>query len=152
MDDVTVAGATPEDLSELVQLFMGYPEFYGRRQDASSVERFLRDRVANGDSVILTANIGGRLVGFTQCYPTRSSLALAPAWVLNDLFVSQEGRGSGAGRALVRAAADAARDADAVYIALETAPDNATAQALYESEGYELDDEFLHFSLGLTGA
>lgn len=152
MSDIEIARATAADVGELGNLFAGYLRFYGRSQTRQDVERFLAARLARGESVVLLARVEGRAVGFVQCYPTWSSLSLAPAWVLNDLFVAEDGRGSGAGRALVRAAAATARDAGAAYIALETAPDNATARALYESEGFGLDDEFLHYSLGLADA
>lgn len=152
MSSLEITRTTTAEVGELVDLFAGYLKFYGRSHAPQDVERFLSARLTRGESVVLLARVEGRAVGFVQCYPTWSSLSLAPAWVLNDLFVAEDGRGSGAGRALVRAASDAARDAGAAYIALETAPENATARALYESEGFGLDDEFLHYSLGLADA
>lgn len=142
---LTVIRAVPEDLDQLVPLFGSYLSWYGRPAPSSDVERFLRARLSAGDSAILLATVDGEPVGFTQCYPTFSSLSLAPAWVLNDLFVSASARGTGAGRALLEAACAAAREAGAVYVALETAPDNAAARALYESASFDLDEEFLHY-------
>lgn len=150
MGAVQVACATQDDLEAVVELFPGYLEFYGRSEKPENIASFLSARLDRRESVILLARLEDRLLGFAQCYPTWSSLSLAPAWVLNDLFVVPEGRGSGAGRALVRAAAHEARAVGAAYIALETAPDNATARRLYESEHFVLDDEFLHYSLGLS--
>lgn len=37
----------------------------------------------------------------------------------------------------------------AKYIALETAPDNHSAQKLYERNGYKRDSQFYHYELNL---
>jgi GNAT superfamily N-acetyltransferase len=143
---LTIDLCTSDDVVELVPLFAGYLDFYGREQPEDSVAEFLTARLAAGDSVILLARVDGQAVGFAQNYPTWSSLSLAPAWTFNDLFVTPEGRRHGAGRRLLQASCDAARDAGATYIALETAPDNAPARSLYEDEGFDLDNEFMHYS------
>lgn len=55
--------------------------------------------------------------------------------LLNDLYVvpaSRGGRGSGVGHALLTAAAEYAAKAGFEVLSWETAPDNTTAQALYD--------------------
>ncbi|ADG75760.1 GCN5-related N-acetyltransferase [Cellulomonas flavigena DSM 20109] len=137
-----VRPATPADLDALTRLFVGYQTFYGRPGDPAAARDFLAARQRDGDSVVLVAEAEGALVGFTQVYPTWSSLSMARVWVLNDLFVDPATRGTGAGRALVRAVLAAARAAGAVRISLSTQTTNTTAQALYVAEGFERDDEF----------
>jgi len=141
-----VRPSTAADLDDVARLFRGYLEFYGRPADPAATREFLAARLGDGDSVVLVAEVGGTVVGFAQCYPTWSSLSLARAWVLNDLFVDPAGRGSGAGRALVRGVLAAARDAGAVSVSLETAATNRAAQALYVAEGFTRDDEFWAYS------
>lgn len=137
-----VRPATPADLDDLTRLFVGYHEFYGREGDPAAAREFLAARQRDGDSVVLVAASGGAVVGFAQVYPTWSSVSMARVWVLNDLFVDASARGTGAGRALVRAVLAAAREAGAARVSLQTQTTNSTAQALYTDEGFERDEEF----------
>ena len=56
---------------------------------------------------------------------------------MNDLYVDAEARGQGVGRALIEASAAVARERGAHHLEWSTAPDNATAQRLYDSTGAE---------------
>jgi GNAT superfamily N-acetyltransferase len=143
---ITVRQATVEDLPAALNLFQGYLHFYKRDHAVDTMQRFLSERLSGGDSFIFLAFDEADAVGFAQVYPTYSSLSLARAWVLNDLFVAPEARGTGAGRALLRVVSAQAARVGAVYVALETAEDNLRAQALYESEGFIVDTENRHYS------
>jgi ribosomal protein S18 acetylase RimI-like enzyme len=88
-------------------------------------------------------------MGFVQLYPSFASLSLAPSWILNDLFVDPAARGRGVGEALMQAARELGIANGAAEIFLQTARDNVTAQRLYERLGYQRDDEFLVYTLGL---
>ena len=77
------------------------------------------------------------------------SVRLARAWLLNDLFVAHAGRRAGVGGALMKAAEDFARGDGATQILLETAENNTTAQALYESRGWEQEAGERHYVLSL---
>ena len=52
---------------------------------------------------------------------------------MNDLFVAEGTRGAGIGRALIEAAAAAARDKGMRHLEWFTAVDNLRAQRLYDS-------------------
>ena len=54
---------------------------------------------------------------------------------MNDLFVVPELRGGGVGRALIEASLEVARERGAAQLEWQTAPDNHTAQRLYDSTG-----------------
>ncbi len=54
---------------------------------------------------------------------------------MNDLFVIPEVRGEGVGRALIEASLEIARERGAALLEWQTAPDNHTAQRLYDSTG-----------------
>lgn len=131
-------------------LFDGYRQFYKQPSDTSIAREFLRDRFEHQQSVIFLAEaVDGTGLGFTQLFPSFSSVSAARIFVLNDLFVSRQARRLGAGAALLRAAADYARAAEAVYLSLSTAVDNEAAQALYLAEGWIRDDDYLVFALNL---
>jgi ribosomal protein S18 acetylase RimI-like enzyme len=143
---LSVRPATIEDLTAAVELFQGYLRFYEREHALDAVRRFLRERLAGGDSIIYLAFDEQAPIGLAQVYPTFSSLSLARSWVLNDLFVDPEARGTGAGRALLRAVTAAAARAGAAYVALETAELNRRAQGLYESEGFTVETGNRHYT------
>jgi GNAT superfamily N-acetyltransferase len=144
--------ATPDDLDLLTPLFDGYRVFYEQRSDPERARAFLKQRMQLRESVILLAlSTSGEAVGFVQLYPSFSSVAAERIWILNDLFVVEHARGSGASQALMEAARDHARFTGAVRITLSTAKTNKHAQRLYESLRYVRDDAYLTFDLTIGG-
>ena len=139
-----------EDLALLVPLYDGYRQFYRQPSDPAVAERFLRERLGRGDSVIFLAEDQSGAVGFTQLYPIFSSISAAPAWVLNDLFVSPAARRNGAGRALLERARQHGIETGARWLSLSTGRDNREAQALYEKLGWVRDTEYYHYELPLS--
>jgi len=67
---------------------------------------------------------------------------------MNDLFVIAAARSQGIGRALIEASATVARERDAHHLEWATAPDNTTAQRLYDSTGAERTT-WIEYELGL---
>jgi ribosomal protein S18 acetylase RimI-like enzyme len=151
-NSIRVRAATLEDLNALVPLFEGYRAFYRCEPNERSAREFLRDRLRLSDSVILIAEdiATGSCAGFVQLYPTFSSLHMARALIVNDLYVSVARRRGGVARTLMEAARNFAEMSGAVSLALETAADNAKARALYESLGYRTDEDFMHYALVTT--
>ena len=141
--------AALSDADALAPLFDAYRGFYGRPSDLPLARRFLAERLGRGESVVLFAVDETTPCGFTQLYPLFSSLRCRPIWMLSDLFVAPERRGGGVGRRLMEAAHACAREQGGASIELDTAHTNTTAQALYESLGYERDLEFRHYVLAL---
>lgn len=56
---------------------------------------------------------------------------------MNDLYVVESARGRGIGRALIEASAAVGRERGAHQLQWVTAPDNETAQRLYDTTGAE---------------
>jgi ribosomal protein S18 acetylase RimI-like enzyme len=147
---VNVRQAEIGDLDALAPLFDAYRQFYKRPSDIAQAREFLFQRFQHSQSVIFIAHDDeGAAVGFTQLYPLFSSLTLARTFVLYDLFVAPRARRSGAGRQLLRAAADYGRAVGAGALELSTATDNTPAQRLYESEGWVRDTAFYVYGLSL---
>ncbi|HEX4590474.1 MAG TPA: GNAT family N-acetyltransferase [Gemmataceae bacterium] len=130
-------------------LFDAYRQFYGQPADLDVARRFLAERLNRGESVIFAAVEDGKGLGFTQLYPSFSSVSINSIWILNDLFVAAEARRRGVGAALLNAARDHARQTGAARLVLSTAIDNAAAQALYERNGWRRDTAFLHYKYEL---
>ncbi|MBZ9557863.1 MULTISPECIES: GNAT family N-acetyltransferase [unclassified Modicisalibacter] len=147
----TIRPATIDDLAPLSQLLDGYRRFYGQPGDIDAARDFLIQRLGLGDAHLRVAESAtGRLVGFVQLYPLLSTVGLAPRWLLNDLFVAPEARGQGVGRALMQAAAALAGDHGVPQLTLSTQVDNHAAQALYESLGWQRNDDFFGYRLALA--
>lgn len=146
---VRVRQAGLGDAEAIAPLFDGYRQFYGQSSDPALALAFIRERMALLESVIFLAEDGdGRALGFTQLYPSFSSVAARRIWVLNDLYVAQGVRGAGVGRALLDAARAHAQQSGALRLELSTAHDNP-AQKLYEAQGYVREEGFYHYSLGV---
>ena len=141
--------ATEQHLAAVASLFDQYRVFYGQASDLSAAQQFLAERFQNQDSTIFLALDGDAGVGFTQLYPSFSSVSMRHIWILNDLYVVASHRRQGIAKQLMQTAADYGRETGAVRLALATQITNSAAQALYKSLGYQQDREFAHFALSL---
>lgn len=134
------------------ELFNKYRVFYKQEPDIETAKKFIQARLNNNESVIFVAlsNEGGIPVGFTQLYPTYSSVSAVKNWILNDLYVEAAYRKQGIGEKLIKTALGFAKQNEARSVELSTAVDNYTAQSLYEQIGFEKqepDAEFLTYSI-----
>ncbi|HTG54925.1 MAG TPA: GNAT family N-acetyltransferase [Niabella sp.] len=131
---------TTDQVLLVTDLFNQYRIFYKQASDIALAEKFLTERLANNESVIFLAMVNGQPAGFTQLYPTYSSMRVSKNWILNDLYVKADQRKQGIGAALIDTAMNFAREDGATYLALSTAVDNYTAQSLYETIGFVKQD------------
>jgi ribosomal protein S18 acetylase RimI-like enzyme len=147
---ISVREAIPEDLGSVAALFDAYRQFYELPADEPAARTYVRERLTAHDSVILVAADPAHVLhGFCQLYPSRCSLLGAPIYILYDLYVEPRARGSGAGKALMVAAAERARRDGKARMELQTARTNQAARALYKSLGWQLDETFLTYTLPL---
>ena len=146
---VTTLRADLSHVDEVAPLFDLYRQFYEQAPDAEGARKFIAERIERGESVIFLAMAGGRAVGFTQLYPSFSSVSMKRLWILNDLYVAREARKLGAGQALLERAMQWGLETHAKELELSTATDNTTAQRLYERTGWKKDLEFFHYVLSL---
>ena len=121
-------------------LFDAYRVFYQQPSDLERADGYLKERLETGESIIYVALISGQPAGFTQLYPTWSSVRTSKNWILNDLYVDPAHRKKGIGGALIRQAMAYTKDHGGTWMQLETARDNHTAQALYEAMGFQRID------------
>ena len=148
---MSVTAVGDADLDALVPLFAGYLQFYQVPRSATEIHAFLLERLQRGDAQLFIArDEQGMAQGFTQLYPLQSSLSLAPAWLLSDLFVLPSARRQGVGEALMNAARAYAEASGACGLLLETAKTNLAGQALYERLGYVRDELYLTYWLSLA--
>lgn len=139
MPNLSIRAAHPSDERELVLLdrdTWSYLHAVGPPPQPP-YEPFFRGRF--GPSAHLVAEHEGRVVGYVRLgCPTELASHTHVQQILG-LAVSEEVRGRGIGRALVRAAVQEARDRGARRITLRVLGNNTTARVLYESEGFVVE-------------
>jgi hypothetical protein len=67
-----------EDLEEIASLFDRYRIFYRQPSDLEAARNFLKQRFDRSDARIFVSRIEAQIVGFTQLYPSFSSVAMKP--------------------------------------------------------------------------
>ena len=138
--------ATLEDLEKLLPLFEGYRTFYKQESNTKKARSFLTKRFNKADSVIfISYDKNGNAQGFTQLYPSFSSVSMQRIYILNDLFVESKYRSIGIGEALMNHAKRFAKKQNSKGLTLETSIDNP-AQKLYERLGWKKDSDVFHYT------
>lgn len=139
--------ASINDLPVVLDLFRAYLQFYRKDPSKEDCRSFIEERLRNEDSAIFLAeDANGEPMGFTQVYYSFTSVGMARILILNDLYVNEEHRNRGVGRALINAVRDLAREKGAVRFDLETESDNTNAQKLYENYGMTKSEGYFHYS------
>jgi GNAT superfamily N-acetyltransferase len=125
------------ELDALLPLIAGYQRFYGAAAPDDDRNRafWAHFTAPGGDRGLLLGayDESGAPVGFATVYWTWDSISAGDVALLYDVFVADHVRGGGVGRALVGAAAAAARQRGHRELTWVTALDNRRAQRLYES-------------------
>jgi ribosomal protein S18 acetylase RimI-like enzyme len=135
-----------KNIQEVTILFDQYRQFYKLASDLSGASAYIEERLTKKDSVIFLAfTENEEAAGFVQLYPSFSSLAMKPLWILNDLFVSPLYRKANVARELMAASEQLAISSGAKGLTLMTAIDNIPAQKLYTSLGWNKETEFFSF-------
>ena len=129
-------------LGEVLALIAAYQRFYEVEPDEDRNAVFFRRFVeSDAEGVLLGARAGGDgddagpLVGYACLHWRLDTVTAKEVVCLHDLYAVPEVRGTGVGRALLEAAAEVARSRAAASLVWSTAPDNATAQHLYDATG-----------------
>ena len=140
--------AKSEHAEQISPLFDVYRQFYRQIPDPQGALQFITERLAHQDSIIFLAvlpDLGA--VGFTQLYPSFSSVSMQRLFILNDLYVADTARRRGVAQALLQRAVAYAREHNAKGLTLQTGHDNRQAQSLYESRGWKRDTQFFSYML-----
>jgi GNAT superfamily N-acetyltransferase len=142
--EISIEKVRVVDLPMLLPMMRAYCDFYGvepRDDRLVALCRALIDSPSEGVQ-LLARRVGedganGDPVGFATVYWTWQTLDAARIGVMNDLFVVPDVRGGGVGQKLIEACRGECRKRGAAKLVWETAPDNATAQRLYDGIGAE---------------
>jgi len=142
---VTIRRAEPRDVSDMLRLIVALA-VYEREPDAvMATEASLAATLFADDAQVFAhvAELDGRVEGIALWFQTYSTWTGQPSLYLEDLFVSETLRGTGAGRALFTALAREAKARDCARIDWAVLDWNDSAKEFYghigarKSSGWE---------------
>jgi GNAT superfamily N-acetyltransferase len=129
--------AEAAEAADVARLIAEFGAWWGKNVVPEDEVRASVDRIMSGDDgEFLLGAVDGEPVGVCQLRFRWSVWKSAEDCWLEDLFVREEARRSGLGRALVEAALVRARERGCKRIELDVNEDNGAARALYEACGF----------------
>jgi GNAT superfamily N-acetyltransferase len=148
---VEVLRAYTRHLSLIVGLFDEYRQHNAQPPNPDGGRVFLAERLERRDSAIFFASEGSgsfqRALGFTQIYPSFSSVWLKRIWILNDLYVHPDCRRRGIAKALHDRARQHAVETKAHGLVFSSAGGTDAVRFLSDKLGYVHDEKVHHFFL-----
>lgn len=136
-DRVTIRAAMKDDYSKWHLLWEGYNAFYGRVGETGlspEITQMTWSRFFDAYEPMhaMVAEEAGKLLGLVHFLYHRSTTQIAPMCYLQDLYVAEEARGKGVGRALIDAVYQLAAAAGLPRVYWQTHETNRTAMQLYD--------------------
>lgn len=130
---LTVRPVRDTDFPAWSALWTDYLAFYGTARDADQ-HRQTWGRIMDRDIKMYAqvAEMDAEIIGIVNYVHHQYFWGAEDRIYLNDLFTAPAARGHGAGRALIAAVDDHARQTGAGQVWWLTADDNAAARALYD--------------------
>ena len=130
---LVIRPVTADERAAWEPLWRGYQAFYEvALSDETTTTTWARLHDPAEPMGVLGAYLDGVLVGIAHYIFHRSCWTVGDYCYLQDLFVAENVRGHGAGRALIEAVEKQARTAGASRIYWLTKENNAAARVLYE--------------------
>ena len=132
---ISIVPVTPDNLELVLPLIAEYQRFYqadpNTERNRAHFGRLVTTPALGAQWLALSS--AGHALGFVTAYRVLSSVSAVEQCLLNDLYVIPTMRGQGLGRTLILHCLAWAKQQGFAGIHWQTAPDNATAQRLYDA-------------------
>lgn len=148
-----VRPARPDDAADILRIITELARFERSPSPvALTKERIRADGFGpNRRFEVLLAETDGRVCGAVVLFEGYSSWQGAPTLVIHDLFVAEDARGGGAGRALVTAAARLAVERGCGRMDVNVLAWNDRGRRFYESLGFGALEDWVPYRLDQDG-
>lgn len=144
---LTIRPIEARDRAEWEIMWAGYLAFYETTL-APEISEDAFARIVSRDLIGLIAeDADARPVGFAHALLHQGTWSPKPVCYLEDLFVREDARGAGVGRALIEALAARGRSEDWLRLYWQTSRSNRAAQKLYDNLAHRTD--WLRYDLDL---
>jgi len=140
---IQVAPLRPSERARWGELWSEYQTFYGVALPAAVTERTWQRIHEGGVRGLGARDAGDKLLGIVHFLFHEDTWSTVPACYLQDLYVDPTARGTGCGRLLIEAVAEAARAAGVNAPYWLTHQTNTTARQLYDRLGQ--NQGFIHY-------
>ena len=137
-------------VAELASLFELYRIHYGQPPAPAATRAWVGEMARSGELEFYGAYYGPRMVGFAAVHQVPASLRLGRFWQLRDLFADPAVRRQGIARRLVETVQQAATEAGALRLSLQTESDNVAALTLYRQCGFTINADLATLSLRIA--
>lgn len=144
----SIHAITPADHDDWKALWDGYLAFY-EAEVADDVTEHTFGRIVDGVDIhgAIARDDEGRAIGIVHWLTHPATWSRAPYCYLEDLFVAQDVRGAGTGRALIAHVKDWAEQHGSAKVYWLTQEGNHTARRLYDSVATHTGHT--HYQIGL---
>jgi len=143
---IEIRRATPADAHKIAEfallLFAQHreydPERFADLADVDGAAAFYGSRTTDREAAVLIAADGDKAVGYAYLQYEAANYAdlMVNAVMLHDIYLDPDYRGVGAGKALMAAVTNAARELGADKVVLHVAAQNAAGQEFFERTGF----------------
>ncbi len=132
---IMISKATPKDVPDLLAMIRKLCAFHGDTCQIGLAET--QARLIDGPLMALVARQNSTAVGYAVVEPRWQPMNAGDALDIAHLFVEEQHRGRGVGRALIAKARDHAAEVEACWLTIGTAPENPSAAAAYRAMGLD---------------
>jgi GNAT superfamily N-acetyltransferase len=145
--ETTIREATPDDIGLLLDLMTEFAAYERLGDRLEVTTECLHDVMFGDDAYVhgLLAFCGAAPAGYALLYPSFSSFRGQRGYILEDLFVREQFRGTGIAKLLLAEAARIARARRSERMDFQVLEWNSSAIAFYERHGAVRDDDERHF-------
>jgi GNAT superfamily N-acetyltransferase len=131
---LTIRAIEEKDKSQWLKLWAGYLEFYKSTISPEQTELTWKRLIKNELKMFgFVAESEDGIIGFTHCLFRPSTWTETDYCYLEDLFVYQNIRGKGVGRALIEKVVELAKEKKSKRVYWTTQEFNKSARVLYDS-------------------
>ena len=147
--DIAVRDYEQADTAALLDLMQSLAQFEGYIDEFAVTKAELIEHGLGPDALFhaFVAEKHGTLVGMAVTYIVPWTYTLRPRLVLKELYVAEQARGTGTGRALMAKVLDRAVALDADTVAWTVMDGNTAAEYFYRSLGGRPDQKWNNWKL-----